>query len=462
MQRQGSRTLPVPVKKAHLPEPVAAPAPVPVEADMTPSQVAAAVVSRAPSLKDRLGAYMSASGETPRKQWDPVKVTAEEDIDTDLATRKNVVKKQNIPAFYGKEGTGASLLAKMQAKGPADLRGSAKNSPMLQKKLDELQSFQLESGPSSDAPKKKTIHDLEEEARAEMAARPAGLNALGSVMQEHLTGKAPAAGRKSPVPGTGKKMVKKAVPKAAAAPVEAAAPTAAPVSAPVDNLTKDGDLKPSEQAKAVLADAPSLADRMTAFKAETQTTEAPVARAATGATGGGRFQVKREDCEVCHERVYPNDKLSADGRIFHKRCFRCAAEQCGKVLGLGNYAALSGQYYCKPHFKQLFALKGNYSEGFGQEDHKKKWQPQVRPAVFGGIQTTKKSDPSHKDEAVLAPVAAAPVSAPAETHEPEVVVSGSDQKVSFYSSPACGNCGRRCCFRALVERADGSVPLGLC
>ena len=40
---------------------------------------------------------------------------------------------------------------------------------------------------------------------------------------------------------------------------------------------------------------------------------------------------------------------------------------------LGNYAALKGKFYCKPHFKQLFAEKGNYDEGFGDEQHKKKW-----------------------------------------------------------------------------------------
>jgi hypothetical protein len=33
-------------------------------------------------------------------------------------------------------------------------------------------------------------------------------------------------------------------------------------------------------------------------------------------------------------------------------------------LQLGNYAALNGVFYCKPHFKQLFAVKGNYSDGF--------------------------------------------------------------------------------------------------
>jgi hypothetical protein len=31
---------------------------------------------------------------------------------------------------------------------------------------------------------------------------------------------------------------------------------------------------------------------------------------------------------------------------------------------LGNYAALNGVFYCKPHFKQLFAVKGNYTDGF--------------------------------------------------------------------------------------------------
>jgi hypothetical protein len=29
--------------------------------------------------------------------------------------------------------------------------------------------------------------------------------------------------------------------------------------------------------------------------------------------------------------------------------------------------------HSKPHFKQLFKAKGNYDEGFGKEQHKKKW-----------------------------------------------------------------------------------------
>lgn len=58
---------------------------------------------------------------------------------------------------------------------------------------------------------------------------------------------------------------------------------------------------------------------------------------------------------------------------FHKTCFRC--DHCHNVLSLGKYAALDGKYFCKPHFKQLFALKGNYNEGFGTRPHKEKWNP---------------------------------------------------------------------------------------
>jgi hypothetical protein len=45
------------------------------------------------------------------------------------------------------------------------------------------------------------------------------------------------------------------------------------------------------------------------------------------------------------------------------------------LFRLGNYTANDGQIYCKPHFLQLFALKGNYSAGFGLDDHKTRWLP---------------------------------------------------------------------------------------
>jgi len=83
-----------------------------------------------------------------------------------------------------------------------------------------------------------------------------------------------------------------------------------------------------------------------------------------------RLHIINSKCSVCLKTVYPVDKITADGKDFHKTCFRC--QECKKVLSLANYAALSGIIYCKPHFKQLFKTYGNFDEGFGRE--KANWQ----------------------------------------------------------------------------------------
>jgi len=81
-------------------------------------------------------------------------------------------------------------------------------------------------------------------------------------------------------------------------------------------------------------------------------------------------------CFFCNKKVYVTEKIVADDRPFHKGCFRCS--HCTGTLKLGNYASMDGQLFCKPHFKQLFKSKGNYSEGFGrlkpQQEHELKKQ----------------------------------------------------------------------------------------
>jgi hypothetical protein len=76
-------------------------------------------------------------------------------------------------------------------------------------------------------------------------------------------------------------------------------------------------------------------------------------------------------CQVCGKSVYPMEKLEYDGQSFHKACLKC--ETCKRNITPTNCANLHGKYYCKPHLKQLFQLKGNYDEGFGQEQRKKDW-----------------------------------------------------------------------------------------
>ncbi|KAJ3153669.1 LIM domain and actin-binding protein 1 [Geranomyces michiganensis] len=87
-------------------------------------------------------------------------------------------------------------------------------------------------------------------------------------------------------------------------------------------------------------------------------------------------------CEACNKAVYLMEKVEIDNHTFHKTCLKC--QHCKSTLKMGNLAAMNGEYYCKPHFKQLFKLKGNYAEGFGLEDHKKQWLEGAESAKDGG------------------------------------------------------------------------------
>ncbi|XP_054941359.1 F-actin-monooxygenase MICAL3 isoform X3 [Physeter macrocephalus] len=57
-----------------------------------------------------------------------------------------------------------------------------------------------------------------------------------------------------------------------------------------------------------------------------------------------------DTCYFCQKRVYVMERLSAEGKFFHRSCFKC--EYCATTLRLSAYAyALEdGKFYCKPHY----------------------------------------------------------------------------------------------------------------
>jgi len=99
-------------------------------------------------------------------------------------------------------------------------------------------------------------------------------------------------------------------------------------------------------------------------------------------------------CVVCAKTAYPLESVNADGKTYHKTCFKC--DFCHGGLKLGNYAALGGKFYCKPHFKQLFQLKGNYSQGFGQDKPTAKWDKLAQEAS----PSAGEPGPHHEEEPV--------------------------------------------------------------
>lgn len=60
--------------------------------------------------------------------------------------------------------------------------------------------------------------------------------------------------------------------------------------------------------------------------------------------------------------MYFTERLEIDGLVLHKTCFRC--RECNTKLSAGTYTKINGDVFCKPHYRQLFQLKGNYEEGF--------------------------------------------------------------------------------------------------
>ncbi|XP_077453661.1 protein-methionine sulfoxide oxidase mical3a [Stigmatopora argus] len=62
-------------------------------------------------------------------------------------------------------------------------------------------------------------------------------------------------------------------------------------------------------------------------------------------------------CFFCRKRVYVMERLSAEGKFFHRSCFKC--DYCGTTLRLSSYAfdVEDGKFYCKPHY--CYRLSGH-------------------------------------------------------------------------------------------------------
>ncbi|CAL4062002.1 unnamed protein product [Meganyctiphanes norvegica] len=58
-------------------------------------------------------------------------------------------------------------------------------------------------------------------------------------------------------------------------------------------------------------------------------------------------------CHFCGNRVYLVERLSAEGKFFHRQCFKC--DYCAANLRLGNYiydreGHFGGKFFCVPHY----------------------------------------------------------------------------------------------------------------
>ncbi|XP_076471793.1 uncharacterized protein LOC143301409 isoform X8 [Babylonia areolata] len=85
-----------------------------------------------------------------------------------------------------------------------------------------------------------------------------------------------------------------------------------------------------------------------------------------------RVPVQLEKCGACQKTVYAMEKIEIEKHSYHKSCFRCS--HCHCILTPKTFAINNNIMFCTNHYKQLFATKGNYDEGFGRDQHKKRWK----------------------------------------------------------------------------------------
>lgn len=69
--------------------------------------------------------------------------------------------------------------------------------------------------------------------------------------------------------------------------------------------------------------------------------------------GSGASMTNSEECYFCGQRVYVLERISAEGKFFHRSCFTC--HECSITLRLGGYTfdQTTGRFYCELHSEEL-------------------------------------------------------------------------------------------------------------
>ncbi|GAA5813853.1 hypothetical protein MFLAVUS_007340 [Mucor flavus] len=61
-----------------------------------------------------------------------------------------------------------------------------------------------------------------------------------------------------------------------------------------------------------------------------------------------------DHCPSCTRRVYVIEKIEANGRVYHKNCFKCKEDGCR--LTLANFHFHDNELFCPKHVPKLQAI----------------------------------------------------------------------------------------------------------
>ncbi|KAI9313264.1 hypothetical protein BX666DRAFT_1981296 [Dichotomocladium elegans] len=60
------------------------------------------------------------------------------------------------------------------------------------------------------------------------------------------------------------------------------------------------------------------------------------------------------DCCLCNRKVYVTEKVDANGKQYHKVCFKCSERGCR--LTISNFHSHEGRLFCQKHVPKLQAV----------------------------------------------------------------------------------------------------------
>merc|ERR1719495_586250 len=72
-----------------------------------------------------------------------------------------------------------------------------------------------------------------------------------------------------------------------------------------------------------------------------------------------------DNCHFCQQKVYVVERMSAEGKFFHRACFRC--DYCNILLRLGSYVyfregRFATKFFCIPHSTENALEKFKYKK----------------------------------------------------------------------------------------------------
>ncbi|KAM8862351.1 F-actin-monooxygenase mical1 isoform 2-T5 [Spinachia spinachia] len=134
----------------------------------------------------------------------------------------------------------------------------------------------------------------------------------------------------------------------------------------------------------------------------------------------GALVTNSEECYFCGHRVYVLERISAEGKFFHRSCFTC--HRCSLTLRLGGYTfeETTGRFYCELHSEEL-----ELEDGAGASSENRKGNPEEtngENVLSSDDYTPSPSDEETEHTLDFCPLAHSQSHAP-EDKEPHVVES---------------------------------------